>query len=409
MQSLRNIIFAFALLASLVLGATSSLFGETCAYRQQLTLHIQDFAGAGSAGEFYSFDISPDGEQVVAKYALDEDSNFVSLWLGVLELKTRTVVKRVELSKSEKRAKQSNPLFRGDPRLRGAIRYTGDNQRIIVEIGNRIDLFRASDLNQEGAISIDPAADFQGDVIDFAISRDGKRLVLQVGDPITVHLYDVSTRAQLGEWKLAWNFGFALSPDGMNAATPASVPAEHGILPIEIVDAENGSPKAEIKSGFNYHGSSGSDAPVPLFVSNSMLLLTPSGGTDATGHHSGDSLKLFDWHTGRLIEQFPVPNSGTIGIAGASADGKQILTFSMPQSPFAVRADNAWWGHLAKARGPEILFFQRGGATPTCRISRISPATDLAFSEGFDPRYDASLRHVGLSQEGGITIWLRTR
>jgi WD40 repeat protein len=403
MPPMQKITFVLSLFTFLLLGARLSLFGETCAYQQQLILHVDDFAGPGSAGEFYSFDLTPDGERIIAKYSVEGDAKLSGVWIGVLQLQPRMVIKTVQLANGSMRAGQRDPQFRG------SVGYTSDNRRIIVELGNSIEIFQASDLIHEGTISIDPETDLQGDIRSFSISGDGKRLALQIGDPTTVHLYDIESKKQLGEWKAAWNFRFALSQDGTYAAIPASVPSERGILPIGIVDAENGSPKAEIKSGFGYQDSWGSDAPVPLFLSDSLLLLTPSGGTDATGHHAGNSLKLFDWRTGRLLEEFPVPNSGTIGISGTSADGTQILTFSMPQSPFAVRADNAWWGHFAKAKSPEILFFQRGNAKSTCSISRISLTAGRTLNGEFSPRYDANFRHIGLFQGGDIAVWTRTQ
>lgn len=386
-------------------GAAMGLRGQVCSYRHATTVNIPDFAGAGHNGAFYSFDVSPDGAQLAAKYDLDEEDGSISIWVGILDLQKGTSIRQVEIGKPEKRVEQH------DPRYRGLIRYAGNGRGLIVQIGNDIQIFRASDLARESSISVDPASDLLGDIDDFALAGDGTRLALLLGDPTTVRVLDVSSGRQLGEWRVPYKISvLALSPDGALAALPAPSSPVHGVLPVEIVDATSGRPLSQLRSGYAYQSDWGSTSPIPVFLSPSELLLSPGGGTDATGHHAGNALKLFDWKTGGLLQDFPIPDSGITGIFGASANGRELATLSMPRNPASVRSDGAWWGRLSKSKMPEVLIFQLGETAPLCTIPKVSPAvgSPLIYSD-FPLRVSADLKAVALFQRGEIAVWTHTK
>jgi hypothetical protein len=192
--------------------------------------------------------------------------------------------------------------------------------------------------------------------------------------PAQVELVDVSSGNILSAWE-SEDVPQALSPKGdLVLVSSWKAPNQRLVVPLAILD-KNGVKVADVDDTFSFSKSEKGSRPLGRvlgrFLDEQEIVVMPDQHLDHTGHHSGDSIKVFSVSSHTPQQSLKPEHFSPTGRLEVSDDGRTVLVNSFYMSPKVLANP-----HGPRSGGDGELFVI--GPNPKLHVASTIPMDSLA-------------------------------
>jgi hypothetical protein len=344
-------------------------------------------------------DISPDEKLLAVEFETVDDFSpsddarnqvpIIRIWVGVWRIQSKQLITYKSIAGPLKREEWTNPRFTHD------LRYSPDGQKLVVQIGPRIEVLNASSLESvyfvgPSDVPYEPRTHFA--ISQFDLSADSRYMAVltstgEFNSPkqSAVAIIDFKTGDQLSLWKsnrLAATI--SLSPDGKQLVLMGNIVRDGDV---GIFSSQDGKAVSALETGFADLGSS----PDAKWLDSDHFAVVPGTGTDAQGRYAGGGILIVDVPKGKVTRTLTVKRFGPLGILANSANAPVIATVHSWQSRREVRSDFK----RGKPNAELLLFRYDTGAVQTTPLPLQNGSTSKG-RRSFSLRVSSHARYVGL-------------
>jgi hypothetical protein len=368
---------------------------------EAISLDSRDLPGKYDGVEIADFAISPDNTRIAVGFEVGEGDGKLGAWLGEWEIATRRLIAKAHLQ---------NPVFGTLSFLaldHQTIQYTPDGSEIIFQVGLDLYAFDPETLKLRFSTSVSEVVKNSASERHsrrFAISSDGTRLAIFFGQSLyprktgLVRLFEAKTGEELANWSVPVQIqSLSLSPDGKQLLVSALNPSD--TTDLLMLDSLTGHINKSFESGFGTQLVVGAELNA-LFVDADHFIVSPSQATDAKGSYLGQSLKVFDCHTGKVTNELISEKFGPSGELWVSSKDSVVATLNL-WSP-------RWKRRFTEGgpKGTQLLFFHLNENRPSCALAPFPERSKDSTAQSGFIRFSPDLSRIGLFMNRKIFVYV---
>lgn len=402
-----------------------SSHGIFCAYAQKpngathppiAEIRSSTFSEDGGIATIQSFDLSSDGSRVALLYqkntGLTGPRN-QSTWAAVWDISEKRIIGRTKLSdynlvEPTHGVDPAGPIYNENYvfllKLRTDIIFSPDKKHAVAMAYGRVWILDGVNCSMGRSLE-QPRLGLSAPVEVQALSSSVFAVTYAYGlYQYQVELYNFATGNKIAAWS-ASAIPDSFSADGKLAVAPdPAVVNDGGVTNVQILDAHTGKKLKSIAVGFHFgkswlgFGSVAAHGSVLChFLSETRIVVMPTGQRDSAGHHSGNSMEIMDITEGRIVGELRPKRFGPTSVLVESPDRSHFAVLSI----YAA----AWWFSI-ESNNPahftdELMIFANDGRMP----ERILPWSSIGAETDDPPRISADGSMVAVLVEGGVQVF----
>lgn len=323
--------------------------------------------GKNGKSHITSFAVAPDAHLLAVLYEVGGSAP--ALWLALYDLQAKHTISNIRVEMLD-----APPGYYASG-ITEVVTFTDDGRYLIVRGARSVYVFSEASLALLYATtSHDPSLDLP---MFSEANMNTSRLFITYGAPSAVsfggayrtEVVDFASGKEIASWSSSGETQ-SISPNGMLAVAPdwKSYNAG-GITNVQVIDARSGSQIKSIPVDFGFKSRSGGEtgAITARFLDDDLIVVSPDGRIDSTGHSSGNNLKIISINSGQAVRTITPDHFGPTGELIVSPDRKYFAAVSEYATAKVRRAD----GRLPNEYKPEIVIADAGHDAPVGVISGL--------------------------------------